>query len=99
MSVANDLGLLESPGSGCQFVASGSRRSGIHLNCDHHNSGCESDRDMEDRDDGSHCPSRHNWMEELDSSPRSLVGIAGINQGGQAEERPQDPPVPGDQVS
>ena len=29
----------------------------------------------------------------------SLAGITGINQGGQAKERPQDPPVPGDKVS
>ena len=35
----------------------------------------------------------------MNSCPRSLADIAGINQGGQAKERPQVPPVPGDQVS
>ena len=53
MSVANDLGLLERPGSGHQSVASGSRRSRSHLSCGHHNSGSESDRGMENVDDGS----------------------------------------------
>ena len=48
ISVVNDLGILEmSPGLGCQSVASGSRRSGSHFNCDLHNSGSESERGME----------------------------------------------------
>ena len=55
---------------------------------------------MEDGDDaGSHHPSRNSRIVELNSPPRSLAGNAGTNQGGQAEERPQVPPVPGDQVS
>ena len=98
MSVVNDLKLLSSPGLGCRSAASGSRRSGSHHSHDHHNSGSGSDRDMEDDNDSSHHPSRHNRIEELDSSPRSLAGISGISQGGQAEERPKDPSVPGDQV-
>ena len=98
MSVANNLGLLESPGSGHQSVASGSRRSGSHLSCDRHNSGSESDRDMEDVDAGSQCSSRHDQREKLVSLPRSQARASGIGQGGYAEERPRSPPVPGDQV-
>ena len=97
-SVANNLGLLESPGSGHQSVASGSRRSGSHLSCDRHNSGSESDRDMEDVDAGSQCSSRHDQREKLVSLPRSQARASGIGQGGYAEERPRSPPVPGDQV-
>ena len=87
MSVANNLDLLSSPSSGCQSLTSWSRRSRSHHSRDRHNSGSESDRDMEDGDDGSHHSFRHNRIEELvDYPPRSLVGIAGLGQGGQAED-------------
>ena len=98
ISVANNLGLLESPGSGHQSVASGSRRSGSHLSCDRHNSGSESDRDMEDVDAGSQCSSRYDQRHELVSPPRSQASASGICQGGHVEERPRSPSVPGDQV-
>ena len=88
MSVANDLGLLESIGSGHRSVASGSRRPRSHLSCGRHNSGSESDRGMEDDNAGSQHSSRHDWRDELVSPPRSQAGTSGIGQGGQAEERP-----------
>ena len=69
-------------------MASGSRGSRSHHSHDHHNSGSESDRDIGDGYDISHHPSRHSRIEELDSPARSLAGITGINQGGQAEETP-----------
>ena len=50
MSVANNLELLSSPGSGHQSEGSGSRRSGSHPSRDCHNSGSGSDREMEDVD-------------------------------------------------
>ena len=99
MSVANNLDLLSSPSSGCQSLTSWSRRSRSHHSHNRHNSVSESDRDMEDGDDGSHHSFRHNRIEELvDSPPRSLVGIAGLGQGGQAERRLPSPPVLEDRV-
>ena len=45
-----------------------------------------------------HCSSRQDRREEQDSPPRSQAGASGVTQGGHAEERPQGPPVPRDQV-
>ena len=46
----------------------------------------------------SHRSSRQDRREEQDSPPRSQAGASGVTQGGHAEERPQGPPVPRDQV-
>ena len=99
-SVANNLGLLSTPGSDCQLVATGSKGSRSHHSRDHHNSGSGSDRDMEDNDDGrgSHHPSRHSRIEELNSPARSMTGVSGIGRGDTTEKRFRFPSVPRDTV-
>ena len=100
MSVANDFGLIESDHEkvGHQSAALGSRRSRSLLSRDLHISGSESDGREEDDDARSHRSSRQDQREEQDSPPRSQAGASGVAQGGHAEDRPQGPPLPRDQV-
>ena len=80
MSVANNLGLLESDHNlvGHQSVASGSRKSRSCLGNDRNISGSESDRGEEDDNDGSHGSSRHNQRDEQVYPSRSQAGAAGV---------------------
>lgn len=97
---ANELDLLSSQGLDRQSVAQRSNGSRSHCSCDRYNSGSGSDRDMEGSDDGrgSHHPSRHSRIVELNSPARSMAGISGIGRGETTEKRSQVSLVPRDTV-
>ena len=88
-SIANEFDLLRSRGSDHQSMAQRSNGSRSHHSHDHHNSGSGSDRYMEDNDDGrgSHQPSRHSRILELNSPARSMARISGISSGDTTKKR------------